>query len=130
MSQNISRAKLAVRVAHTEGHYQLELENLSDSTLTDIRILTIEVQNYDVPLMQIRFDTLPSLLPRSRGIIKHQVYVDSDGKWSTSDWYTNDMLMCLTEEYSRNTTYDLNISWCVGGKPEHQTTQAGTGSGL
>lgn len=115
-------------------HYQLHLENPSNDTLTDVEVLSFDIRNYDdCPMMRIWFDKLPLLPGKSTGEIKHQLYIDKNGKWAAADgndWFTNDRLMCLTEELSHEASYDLDVSWFVNSKANSQTLHAGAGSCL
>jgi hypothetical protein len=125
---------LVAHIIKKGRHYHLHLENLTDDTLTEVEVLSFDVENYDdCPMMRISFERLPELPGRTTTKIKHQVYIDKNGKWAAAgdkDWFTNDMLMCLTEELSHKASYALDVSWFVNGKADNQTLPAGAGSGL
>ena len=125
---------LVAHIIKKGRHYHLQLENLSDDILTDVEVLGFDVKNYDdCPMMRISFERLPELPGKTTSEIKHQVYVDKNGKWAAAedqDWFNNEMLMCLTEKLSHEASYDLDVSWFVNGKADNQTLPAGAGSGL
>ena len=120
----------------TKGQdFYIQLENLSGETLTNIKLETIRIKNYDRgPERKIEFETLPELPAKRKSEIKHHVFsAYKKGKWTIAegeDASTNNMLMCLTDEFSRNADYQLRASWSINGKPGHQTIRAGAGSGL
>jgi hypothetical protein len=127
--------RLQIQILTKGANFHLALKNLSDEILTDIKIGTVRIRNYDdeCPAMQIRFELLPNLPAKATSEVQHQVYVDRNGQWAMAgnkDWITNDMLSCLTEELSRDANYKLHASWVVNGKTKNQTLQAGAGTGL
>lgn len=118
------------RIDKTGGHYHLLLENLGDDALEDVQVLTVNPKEYEAT-MQIKFDPLPLLGAKSTEVVTHHVNIVKDREWASSDWFTDDMLMCLTAEYSKGVSYDIHVSWAVNGKYGfNQTLKAGAGGDL
>jgi hypothetical protein len=120
---------LVLHVDKHEGHYRLLLENLSDDALEGVEILSVFPQGYDGEMI-IKFEPLKSLDPHSTVTVPHKVQIPKEGDWADDQWITNDMLMCLTNQYSKGEKYEVNASWSVGGVAANQTLMAGAGSEL
>ena len=94
-----------------------------------MEILTVFPQGYEGEMI-IKFESLESLGPHSTDTVKDKVQIPKEGEWAADEWVTDDMLMCLTEKYSKGEEYEVTVSWSVNGKPANQTLIAGAGSGL
>ena len=123
---------LLIHVEKSDGHYRLLIQNRSDETLQGVEVLTVNPEKYaEGEVMQIKFDAVEEIAPRSTEPVRHHVQIVKDQEWVASDFYSDDLLMCLTERYSKGVSYDIHVSWLVNGAPGHnQTLKAGAGSGI
>ena len=108
---NRTEKPFTFRFIEDDSKVTLELMNATDRVLKSIEILTVFLRDNQTPgggpsQSHIRFESLPSLQPQEKGIVRHQTW--SNGKPAGP---AGDQLSRLKVIAGEASPYVLDISW-------------------
>jgi hypothetical protein len=125
MTNNSSRAPLAIRFMDTKPRMLMEITNITSTTLRSVEILTVFLKNEETSAgpsrAHIRFDPIKSVQPNEKAVVSHRTWINGR---PVSD--AQDQIRRLEIIAGAVKPYVLDISWeDVKGKTQFQRIPVG-----
>lgn len=125
MTNNSSRAPLAVRFMDTKPRMLMEITNTTETTLKSVEILTVFLKDEEGPSgpsrAHIRFDVIKSVKPNEKAVVSHRTWINGR---PVSD--AQDQIGRLESVAGAVKPYVLDISWeDMDGKIQFQRIAVG-----